>query len=147
MKYQPGKSGNPKGRPKGSKDRRALFRELIEPHKEMLASKAVEMALEGNEAMMKLLLDRMLPAKPKEESLEAPLTLTGTWKEQAEQIILNMLNGEISLTDGGRLISDLKTSCEINQMTEFVKKLEEIEKQVKVIGESQSNTDFKKGEI
>jgi len=38
-KFQPGQSGNPAGRPKGTLDRRKIFRELVEPHKNDLIKK------------------------------------------------------------------------------------------------------------
>jgi len=47
--FQPGQSGNPTGRPKGIKDRRTLFCEMIDPHKNSLLDKAIQMALNGNE--------------------------------------------------------------------------------------------------
>lgn len=64
MTFTKGKSGNPSGRPKGAQDRRTLFRSMIEPQSAELVSKAISMALNGNEQMLKLLLERILPAKP-----------------------------------------------------------------------------------
>lgn len=71
-KFVEGQSGNPSGRPKGIPDRRTIFREMIEPHREALVQKAIALALDGNEQMLRLLLDRLLPAKPKieEESFD-----------------------------------------------------------------------------
>src|SRR3990167_11176557 len=93
--FEKGQSGNPSGRPKGSTDRRRLFREMIEPHREDLINTAVDMAKKGNEAMIKLLLDRLLPAKPKDETLQLPNKLTGTLAEKSEQINQLIAGGEI----------------------------------------------------
>jgi len=76
MQFKKGQSGNPAGRPKGALDRRSLFRQLIEPYKDELVSKAVEMALAGNEQMLRLILERALPAKPKSEPIP-PHTING----------------------------------------------------------------------
>lgn len=62
MAFQEGQSGNPAGRPKGSKDKRTELRELLEPHAPALIEKAVSMALEGDTTAMKMCLDRILPA-------------------------------------------------------------------------------------
>jgi hypothetical protein len=70
MKFQPGKSGNPNGRPKGNCSRQQIFESLVLPHREELLDKAIELALGGNEAMLRLLLERILPAKPREETLD-----------------------------------------------------------------------------
>ncbi|GAH02412.1 unnamed protein product, partial [marine sediment metagenome] len=64
MPFVKGKSGNAAGRPKGLKDRRARFREMVEPLAPELLNKAVTMALDGNEQMLRLILDRLLPARP-----------------------------------------------------------------------------------
>jgi len=60
-KFQPGESGNPSGRPKGSPDSRTVLRELLKPHAVELVQKAVDMALEGNVQALKLCLDRCIP--------------------------------------------------------------------------------------
>lgn len=49
----------------GIKDKRAALRALIEEHQESLLNKAVEKALRGSEVVLKLLLNRILPAKAK----------------------------------------------------------------------------------
>ncbi len=46
-RFKKGQSGNPAGRPKGIKDRRVKYRELLEQHTPALVSKTVELALGG----------------------------------------------------------------------------------------------------
>ncbi len=61
MKYQKGRSGNPRGRPAGIQDKRTELRRLLEPHAEELVRKAVELAKAGDGAAMRLCLDRLIP--------------------------------------------------------------------------------------
>lgn len=61
MTFKAGQSGNPKGRPKGSKDKRTELRELLEPHAPELIQKAVDMALGGDVSALKMCLDRLIP--------------------------------------------------------------------------------------
>lgn len=61
MPFVKGQSGNPNGRPRGSLGRQTKLREMIEPYKEYLLNKAIHMAFEGGEPMLKLLLSRLLP--------------------------------------------------------------------------------------
>ena len=71
--FLPGKSGNPKGRARGARNRITLARLLVEEamrkklenHQSKLLDKAISMALEGNDRIMRALLDKMLTT-PKE---------------------------------------------------------------------------------
>ena len=56
-----GQSGNPAGRRKGSKDRRTLLFEELVPHGGALVSKAVSLALEGDQQMLALCLNKLIP--------------------------------------------------------------------------------------
>lgn len=48
MGFKPGQSGNPKGRPKGSRDAFATARKLITPHLPQLAEQTLAAALKGD---------------------------------------------------------------------------------------------------
>jgi hypothetical protein len=60
-RFKKGQSGNPAGRPKGSKNRKTLIAELLlEGEADKLTRKAVELALGGNESALRLCLDRLI---------------------------------------------------------------------------------------
>ena len=60
--FPKGISGNPTGRPKGSKDRRtAILRDLLEPHADALIKKAVALGKAGDVQALRLCLERLLP--------------------------------------------------------------------------------------
>src|SRR5262245_50631936 len=68
---RPFSKGNP-GRKRGSKNKATLLASnLAREHGEELLRKAIEMAMNGNVAMMKFLLDRILP-KERSIHLELP---------------------------------------------------------------------------
>jgi hypothetical protein len=73
MTFKFGESGNPSGRPKNTGYRQQLFNTLVEPHKEALFETAINLALGGNETMLRLFLERMLPAKPADDTLALTL--------------------------------------------------------------------------
>jgi len=62
--FKPGQSGNPKGRPKGSKNRmKALAEGLIGNNAGKIVKKVIEMALAGDQACLKMCMDRIIPAQ------------------------------------------------------------------------------------
>ena len=60
-KFKPGISGNPKGRPKGARDKRTELRSLLEPHAKDLVEKVVELAKGGDTTAIRLCLERLIP--------------------------------------------------------------------------------------
>ena len=129
--FKEGQSGNPAGRPRGIKDKRILFAEMLDSHKDALFNKAVEMALGGNESMLRLLLDRLLPAKPKDDAIE--LNITGSsFKERTSQITELMNQGEITLEQANTAIGCLDKEQnilykekEIDELVPILKTLED----------------------
>src|SRR5262245_21649293 len=62
--FKSGKSGNPLGRPKGSRNKTTMAVEaLLEGDAEGIARKGVEKALEGDMAALRLCLERLLPPR------------------------------------------------------------------------------------
>jgi hypothetical protein len=63
-RFTKGQSGNPAGRPRGSRNAATLACEaLLEGQAEALTQKAVEMALAGDTVALKLCLERIYPAR------------------------------------------------------------------------------------
>jgi hypothetical protein len=70
--WKPGQSGNPKGRPKGSRNRVSVAcDELLDGEAEKLTRKAIEMALGGDNTAMRLCLERICPPRK-----ERPINLS-----------------------------------------------------------------------
>ena len=60
-RFAKGQSGNPAGRPAGSKNKCTQFRELLEDDLPALVSVLRDKALEGDMNAMRLLLERLVP--------------------------------------------------------------------------------------
>lgn len=65
-RFRPGQSGNPAGRRRGTRNRATnIALALLDGEGEALTRKAIEMAHAGNETMLKLCLERIIPrARP-----------------------------------------------------------------------------------
>ena len=62
--FEAGQSGNPKGRPKGSRNKTTLAAEnLLEGEADAIMRKLVEKAKDGDSTALRLCLERMLPPR------------------------------------------------------------------------------------
>lgn len=74
--FKPGQSGNPKGRPRGSKNRSTVIKAAIEGamldrlEEDAVAvlEKTIDMAKKGDRTCIKILMDRLLPARRAEDT-------------------------------------------------------------------------------
>ena len=70
MQFQKGQSGNPAGRPRESRNKASIrMQEMLEEKAEELVNKAVELAMAGNIAALRLCLDRLAPTGKNEPVL------------------------------------------------------------------------------
>jgi len=71
--FQKGQSGNPRGRPAGSRNNATLACEaLLEGQAEALTQKAVDMALAGDPVALRICLERICPVR-KDRAVSFPL--------------------------------------------------------------------------
>jgi hypothetical protein len=111
-KFAKGTSGNPSGRPPGSRNHATLLMEsLLEGEAEQLTRKAIELALAGDITALRLCMDRLVP--PRKDRL---IHLTLPPIENVQQISLAMArvfsaiaDGEITPTEGEVLANVLTT--------------------------------------
>ena len=85
--FQPGQSGNPKGRPRGSRNRATLLaQELLGDEGETIMRKAIELAKKGDKLALKLCLERIVPRPGRRSRSTCPRSrrLT-TWSRLAQR--------------------------------------------------------------
>ena len=64
MQFQKGQSGNPAGRPRGSRNKMTvLMQNLLEGEAEAITRKVIDMAKEGDMAAIRVCMDRLVPAR------------------------------------------------------------------------------------
>ena len=99
--FQPGQSGNPSGRPQGSRNKATLIAEqLIDGQAEELVQTCINMAKNGDTTAMKIMMDRLIPSR-KERSIQLELPSVKTPKD-----ILNTIGTVIKSIGDGKLDAD-----------------------------------------
>ncbi len=115
---------NPTGKPKGSGSRQTFFREKVAPHQDMLIRKAMELAENGSEGMLKFLLERMIPTKYQKEALE----IRGTTPQHTiDNIITHLETGEVTPDEASKIASIIHKDAEIDNQQIMIQKLSALE--------------------
>ena len=127
MKFQPGQSGNPAGRPKGIIDKRWALRKRLEDASETLLDEAIRRAIGGDSGLMRALLGRLIPpAKPESATVEFDLPETRL-SEQAEAILRAISTGAMSPTVGSDLLQSLAQAARIKETDELEARVRKLE--------------------
>jgi len=129
--FDKGQSGNPQGRPRGSRNKATLAAEaMLEGEAELLTRKVLDIAREGDLTALKLCLDRILPAR-RERLLQfelPPLRSASDAPRAIAAIAEAVAQGEITLTEAtelGKLVETFVRAIEASDFEERLKMLED----------------------
>jgi hypothetical protein len=120
-KFKPGQSGNPSGRPKGTRNRKSLLMEELERDGSALAAAIKARALEGDASCMSLWLTRLEPAaRTRGETVEFAFDPQATPAENIEAVLRAVAAGEMSVETGAQLISGIEklANVRVSEQTE-----------------------------
>ena len=129
-KFQPGVSGNPKGKPKDKTPATLLRKSIAEAMPEIILS-LIEQAKAGDVAAAKCLLDRVCPTL-KPQAMPICLPVNGTLAEQGNEIIRATMGGQIPPDIGSQLITALSNQGKLVELQELTERLQRIEKQLEI---------------
>jgi hypothetical protein len=136
MTFKVGESGNPSGRPRGTGHRQQLFNDFVMPHKNNLIDTAIKLALNGNETMLRVFLDRLLPAKPTDDAITVEMPAIGANKAQTlsiwgEAILQAVSQGNMTLDQGKSMMTIIDAQRKNIEASELALRLAEIERILK----------------
>ena len=130
-KFKKGRSGNPKGKPRGARNKATLAAEaLLDGEAEAITRKAIERALEGDMAAIRLCLERILPAV-KSRPIEIDLPPVETTKDIAAAhgaVIAAMARGEITPDDASDISGVLEVRRRAIETVELEARIVALEK-------------------
>ncbi len=118
-RWQPGQSGNPAGRPRGSRNKRtAMIQELFDGEVEAVARKLIELAKAGDIAAITILLDRSLPRRrPIEIELPEVRGITDN-SVAGDAVIAAVAAGEITTDEAEHLMRLLESNAKLAALYE-----------------------------
>jgi hypothetical protein len=132
--FKPGQSGNPSGKPKGTRNKVTLALEaLLDGEAEALTKKAIELAKGGDLVALRLCMDRLLPPrKDRPVSLDLPMIESARDMPKAISALLGAVAaGELAPSDAGevtKLLDAYGRAVEINELAERIDNLEKMAK-------------------
>ena len=119
--FQKGQSGNPKGRPVGSRNRVSLACDkLLEGEAEAITRKAIELAKAGDGPALRLCLDRIAPArKDRPVAFTLPnLETAADAKKAAAAIVRAVADGDLTPSEAAELSKVLDNFIRIVEATD-----------------------------
>jgi Family of unknown function (DUF5681) len=130
-RFQKGKSGNPEGRPKGTRNATTLALEiLLDGQATALTQKAIDLALTGDMAALRLCLDRILPPRK-----DRPVTFTLPPINSAQDaaatvsaVLAAVAGGEITPADAGEISRLIESYVKAFETAELAERLERLER-------------------
>jgi hypothetical protein len=129
-RFKPGQSGNPAGRPKGSRNATTVALEnLLDGQAEALTNKAVDLALGGDMAALRLCMDRILPPrKDRPVTFDLPpIKSAGDAAAVTSAVLVAVAAGELTPSDAaeiGKLIDSYVKAFETAELAERLERLE-----------------------
>ena len=126
-KFKTGRSGNPKGRPKGIEDKRAALRSLLEPHAPKLIAKAVAKALKGDTTALRICLDRLIPPIKARDAVINVGKLDGSLADRGKAVFDALSEGRVSPDEASALMQTLAAQARIVEVDDLERRIKSLE--------------------
>ena len=130
--WQPGQTGNPKGRPPGQSEITRLRASLAGDVPDILAG--LVMAAKGGDVQAaRLILERILPPiKAIEQAVELQLPAGGTLTAKASAVLSATADGDLAPGQAAQLITALGTLAKIAEIDELAARITVLEEKQNV---------------
>jgi Family of unknown function (DUF5681) len=129
--FKPGKSGNPKGRPKGARNATTVALEsLLDGQATALTQKAIELALTGDLTALRICLDRILPPR-KDRLVTFDFPMITSIAEAAttmSSILTAVAAGEITPAEAAEISKLVDTYVKAVEATELAERIARLER-------------------
>jgi hypothetical protein len=133
MKFQPGQSGNPAGRPRGARNRATLIAEMLfDGEIETIVRRLIDNAVAGNMQAMHLCLDRVAPRRgPAIAFALPPLARSADAVAAMAAIAAGLAEGELSASEAEALSKVVERYLHTLETATFEERLSKLEQDSK----------------
>ena len=122
--WQPGQSGNPKGRPVGSRNKKNVIAEEFEKDGSAVARVVMDAALQGDMQAANMVLQRLSPPlRARAEKVTFELTPDAPLHQQANQVLASVAEGAIDPETGKMLIDCIQSVAGIRAVDDLEARL------------------------
>src|SRR5215831_10001939 len=128
--FKAGRSGNPEGRPRGSRNKATMAVEaLLDGEANAIARKAVEKALEGDMAALRLCLERLLPPRRDPPiAFDLPIISVSDALNASSEVLTACAAGTLSPGEAAEVMGLISTHVRMLEMTDIEARLTALEK-------------------
>ena len=133
MTFLPGQSGNPAGRPRGSRNKKTLMLEaLLDDESETLMRRVIGLAKMGDDVAMRLVFARMLPPRrDRPVPLELPRIESEADARRASGDVMEAVGaGEITPQEAEQLLRVIAGAAMVMQSSGMSERLKWLQEQV-----------------
>jgi hypothetical protein len=132
-RWAKGSSGNPSGRPAGSRNKSTqALQQMLEGEAELITRKAIDLALAGDLTAIRLCMERLLPP-PKDRPVEIdlpPVQTVGQVSAALATVSRAISEGQITPGEGEILANILAVQKDVIASTELERRLETLEERI-----------------
>jgi Family of unknown function (DUF5681) len=133
MTFTPGQSGNPAGRPRGSRNKKTLMLEaLLDDESEALMRRVIGLAKMGDDVAMRLVFARMLPPR---RDRPVPLALPrieseGDARRASGDVMEALGSGEITPQEAEQVLRVIAGAAMVTQSSEMGERIRWLQERV-----------------
>lgn len=135
MPFEKGQSGNPAGRPRGARNRATLLMQnLLADDAEVIGRKAIEMAIAGDLAAIRLCMDRLAPVR-KDEPVAfelPPIEKSADIVAATASIVAAVAAGELTPSQAAELSKVIDVHVRALESKDFDERLTKLESRPKL---------------
>ena len=132
-RFQPGQSGNPNGRPHGSRNKATLALEsILDSEGEAITRKAIENALNGDMTAIRLCMERLIPVR-KDSPVSFNLPEINNANDGAKamaSILRSLADGDITPNEASSVAGVIETYRKTLETAEFEGRLSALESKI-----------------